>query len=141
MRMEAQPEALSGAGSTQSGIAAEVPAGEGVLRLFGIAGYLSLGLLVVAGLAFLLSVLTDAPLGAVGGAVLLFIVSSILDQISALGEIRNFLPTHFAQAYLGLLTTPMQFDDVVKGAISALSYFVIFCSIAFWHFTRKDVTS
>jgi ABC-2 type transport system permease protein len=125
----------------QSGIAAEVPAGEGVLRLFGIAGYLALGLLVVAGLAFLLSVLTDAPLGAVGGAVLLFIVSSILDQISALGEIRNFLPTHFAQAYLGLLTTPMQFDDVVKGAISALSYFVIFCSIAFWHFTRKDVTS
>ncbi|GHJ46360.1 ABC transporter permease [Catellatospora sp. TT07R-123] len=125
----------------QSGIAAEVPAGEGVLRLLAIAGYLGLTLLVVAGLAFLLSVLTDAPLGAVGGAVLLYIVSSILDQITALGTLRNLLPTHFAQAYLGLLTTPMQFDDVIKGAISAISYAAIFCALAFWRFSRKDVVS
>jgi ABC-2 type transport system permease protein len=125
----------------QSGIAAEVPAGEGVLRLLGVAGYLALGLLVVAGLAFLLSVLTDAPLGAVGGAVLLFIVSSILDQITALGNIRNFLPTHYAQAYLGLLTTPMQLDNIVKGAITAIAYASVFWSLAFWRFARKDITS
>ncbi|MBV1855378.1 ABC transporter permease [Catellatospora tritici] len=125
----------------QSGIAAEVPAGEGVLRLLSIAGYLGLTLLVVAGLAFLLSVLTDAPLGAVGGAVLLYIVSSILDQITALGTLRNFLPTHFSQAYLGLLTTPMQFDDVIKGAISAISYAAVFWGLAFWRFSRKDVVS
>ncbi|MDI1465820.1 ABC transporter permease [Catellatospora sp. KI3] len=125
----------------QSGIAAEVPAGEGVLRLLSIAGYLGLTLLVVAGLAFLLSVLTDAPLGAVGGAVLLYIVSSILDQITALGTLRNLLPTHFSQAYLGLLTTPMQFDDVIKGAISAISYAAIFWGLAFWRFSRKDVVS
>ena len=36
-----------------------------------VVGYLAVTLLVVAALAFLLSVLTDAPLGAVGGAVLL----------------------------------------------------------------------
>ena len=76
----------------QSGVSADVPPGEGLLRLLGVAGYMSITLLVVAGIAFLLSVLTDAPLGAVGGAVLLFIVSSILDQITALGELRNFLP-------------------------------------------------
>jgi ABC-2 type transport system permease protein len=125
----------------QSGIAADVPAGEGLLRLLGIAGYLSMTLLVVAGIAFLLSVLTDAPLGAVGGAVVLFIVSSILDQITALGELRNFLPTHFARSYLGLLTSPIQFDGMVKGIISALCYAVIFWGIAFFRFTRKDVTS
>lgn len=125
----------------QSGISADVPAGEGVLRLLGIAGYLSLTLLVVAGIAFLLSVLTDAPLGAVGGAVLLFILSSILDQITALGELRNFLPTHFARSYLGLLASPIQYDGMVKGAISAICYAVIFWGTAFWRFTRKDVTS
>lgn len=125
----------------QSGISADVPAGEGLLRLLGIAGYLSITLLVVAGIAFLLSVLTDAPLGAVGGAVLVFILSSILDQITALGELRNFLPTHFARSYLGLLASPIQYDGIVKGTISAVCYAAIFWGIAFWRFTRKDVTS
>ena len=125
----------------QSGVSADVPTGEGVLRLLGVAGYMSVTLLVVAGIAFLLSVMTDAPLGAVGGAVLLFIVSSILDQITALGELRNFLPTHFVRSYLGLLTTPMQFDGIVKGTILALAYAALFWGIAFWRFIRKDVTS
>lgn len=125
----------------QSGVSADLPPGEGLVRLLGVVGYMSLTLLVVAGIAFLLSVMTDAPLGAVGGAVLLFIVSSILDQITALGELRNYLPTHFVRSYLGLLTTPMQFDGIVKGAILALVYAALFWGIAFWRFIRKDVTS
>lgn len=124
-----------------STVAAEIPAGEGVLRLLGIIGYLAVILLVVAGLAFLLSVLTDAALGAVGGAVLLWILSGILDQITALGAIRDFLPTHYSDAWLGLLSTPMQTDDMVKGAISAICYATVFWSLAFYRFTRKDITS
>jgi ABC-2 type transport system permease protein len=124
-----------------STVAAEIPAGEGVLRLLGIIAYLAVILLVVAGLAFLLSVLTDAALGAVGGAVLLWILSGILDQITALGSIRDFLPTHYSDAWLGLLSTPMQTDDMVKGAISAICYATIFWSLAFYRFTRKDITS
>jgi ABC-2 type transport system permease protein len=98
-------------------------------------------LLVVAGLAFLLSVTTDAALGAVGGAVLLWILSGILDQIEALGTLRNLLPTHYSEAWIGLLSTPMQTDDLVKGAISAVAYATIFWGLAFWRFTRKDITS
>jgi ABC-2 type transport system permease protein len=124
-----------------STVAAEVPAGQGVLRLLAILAYLATMYSIVAGLAFLLSVLTDAALGAVGGAVLLWILSSILDQITALGTIRNFLPTHYSTAWLGLLSTPMQTDDVVKGAIAAVSYATIFWALAFWRFTRKDITS
>jgi len=125
----------------RSTVAAEIPAGEGLLRLLGILGYLAVVLLIVASLAFLLSVSTDAALGAVGGAVLLWILSSILDQITALGVLRGFLPTHFSTAWLGLLSTPTQTDDIVKGAISALSYATVFLALAFWRFTRKDVTS
>jgi ABC-2 type transport system permease protein len=124
-----------------STVAAEIPAGEGVLRLLAILGYLAVVLMVVAGLAFLLSVLTDAALGAVGGAVLLWILSGILDQITALGTIRDFLPTHYSSAWLGLLSTPMQTDDVVKGAVAAVTYATVFWSLAFWRFTRKDITS
>ncbi len=130
-----------GWGPLGSTIAAEIPPGEGLLRLLGIVGYLAVVMLVVAGLAFLLSVMTDAALGAVGGAVLLWILSGILDQIEALGVIRNFLPTHYSQAWLGLLSTPTQTDDIVRGTISAVVYATIFWSLAFYRFTRKDITS
>ncbi|HEY3010655.1 MAG TPA: ABC transporter permease subunit [Micromonosporaceae bacterium] len=125
----------------RSTVAADIPAGDGVLRLLLILAYLAVGLLVVAGVAFLLSVSTDAPLGAVGGAVLLVILSSILDQVTALGAIRSFLPTHFTDAWLGLLSTPMQTDDVVRGSISAVCYATVFWSLAWWRFLRKDIVS
>jgi ABC-2 type transport system permease protein len=124
-----------------STVAAEIPPGAGLLRLLGILAYLAVILLVVAGLAFLLSVTTDAALGAVGGAVLLWILSGILDQIEALGTLRNLLPTHYSEAWIGLLSTPMQTDDLVKGAISAVAYATVFWGLAFWRFTRKDITS
>ncbi|AEV88868.1 ABC transporter permease [Actinoplanes sp. SE50] len=124
-----------------STIAARIPPGQGVLRLLAILAYLAVILLVVAGLAFLLSVLTDAALGAVGGAVLLWILSSILDQITALGSIRTGLPTHYSDAWLGLLSTPVQTEDLAKGAISAIIYATLFWGTAFLRFTRKDVTS
>ncbi len=62
------------------------------VRLGIIVGYLMVSLLVVAAFAFALGVWTDAPLGAVGGAVLLMIVCTILDSITALGDVRQGLP-------------------------------------------------
>src|SRR6185503_16250688 len=118
-----------------STVATAVPAGAGLLRLLAIVAYLAVTLLVVAGLAILLSVLVDAALGAVGGAVLLWILSTILDQITALGSLRSALPTHYSDAWLGLLSTPPQVDDLVKGAIAAICYATLFWSLAFWRFT------
>jgi ABC-2 type transport system permease protein len=125
----------------RSTIADEIAQGPALVRLAAVTGYIAVTLLTVAALAFLLSVSTDAPLGAVGGAVVLQILSSILDQIEALGSIRNFLPTHYADAWIGLLSTPVQFDSIVRGGISALVYAVLFFGLAFWRFTRKDILS
>jgi len=52
---------------------------QALLRLAIIVGYLAVVMLFVAALGFLIGVYTDAPLGAVGGAVLLVIVSNILE--------------------------------------------------------------
>lgn len=130
-----------GWGPLRSTVSAELPPAEGLVRILAVVGYLAVTLLVVAALAFLLSTLTDAPLGAVGGAVLLVILSNILDQITALGGLRSLLPTHYTDAWLGLLATPMQVDDVVKGAISALVYASVFGALAWWRFARRDVLS
>ncbi|HEY7176108.1 MAG TPA: ABC transporter permease, partial [Micromonosporaceae bacterium] len=73
--------------------------------------------------------------------VLLQILSNILDQITALGSLRNYLPTHFEDAWLGLLSTPVQYTDMIKGALSVLVYAALFFGLAFWRFVRKDVVS
>jgi ABC-2 type transport system permease protein len=122
-------------------VAGEIATGPASVRLLAIVGYIAVTLLVVASLAFLLSVSTDAPLGAVGGAVMLHILSSILDQITALGSLRVVLPSHYADAWLGLLSNPVQVDDMVKGAISALAYATVFLAWAWYRFARKDVVS
>ncbi|MGH3748070.1 MAG: ABC transporter permease, partial [Micromonosporaceae bacterium] len=119
----------------------EVSAAEAVWRVLAAAGYIAVMLLPVAGLAFLLSVSTDAPLGAVGGAVFLHILSNILDAITALGDLRNLLPTRYSYAWIGLLSSPAQTDDMVRGALAAVAYTAVFFSLAWWRFMRKDVTS
>jgi ABC-2 type transport system permease protein len=125
----------------RSTISDQLSATEAVGRVAGVAGYIGLTLLVVGSLAFLLSVSTDAPLGAVGGAVLIHILSSILNQVQALGSIRDVLPTHFNQAWVGFLSTPVQIDGMVRGSISALAYSALFVGLAFWRFLRKDIVS
>ena len=68
-------------------------------------------------------------------------IDSITDQITALGNLRTVLPTHYADAWLGLLSSPMQTDDLVKGIIASLAYATVFFSLAWWRFLRKDVVS
>lgn len=119
----------------------EVAAGAAVWRVLGVAGYLFVTLLFVGSLALLLSVSTDAPLAAVGGAVLIQILSNILNAVTALGDLRDVLPTRYDQAWLGLLSTPPQFEEMTRGAVIALAYAAVFTVLAFWRFTRKDITS
>jgi ABC-2 type transport system permease protein len=95
----------------------------------------------VAGLALLLSVSTDAPLGAVGGAVMASIVSQIIDQIEDLGLIRDFLPTHYGDAWSALLATDVDWSDMTYGTFSAACYASLFLGLAAWRFRTKDITS
>ena len=112
-----------------------------VFRLVVVVLFMVLQLSWVAGLAFLLSVSTDAPLGAVGGAVLLTILSQILDQIDALADIRNFLPTHYGFAWTGTLSDPIRWDDMVRGGFAGVAYAVVFFGLGILKFRRKDITS
>jgi hypothetical protein len=58
-----------------------------------------------------------------------------------LGSLRVVLPTHYADAWLGLLFNPVQTDDMVKGAISALAYATAFLAWAWYRFARMDIVS
>jgi ABC-2 type transport system permease protein len=103
--------------------------------------YVAVYLSWVAGLALLLSVSTDAPLGAVGGAVLVSIISQILDQITALEDLRDYLPTHYGTAWSGLLGQTPDWSGMTRGIFSSLCYALVFSVLAAYRFHRKDVTS
>ena len=112
-----------------------------LLRLGVIVVYLFLSLLFVAALAFLIGVLTDAPLGAVGGAVLITIVSNILDSITALGSLRQALPTHEQFAWAEALQRDIAWSGMATGALWSIAYTVVLLAVAFVLFERKDVLS
>lgn len=98
-------------------------------------------LLFVLALAFFVGVLTDAPLGAVGSAVMLTIVSSILDSIEPLGAVREGLPTHAQFAWADALQRDVQWDQMATGSLWAVGYAVVLITAAFVVFSRKDILS
>jgi ABC-2 type transport system permease protein len=119
----------------------ELPYGTALARTGITLVYILITLLVVAGVAFLLSVSTDSPLGAVGGAVGLVIVSTILDQVTALGSWREILPTHWQFAWLDAFSVQLSWGAMVEGAAVSVSYALVLFALAFRHFRRKDIVS
>ena len=125
----------------QSPLGGTFTTGVGLQRLLIVVCYVSAQSLLVAALAFLLSVLTDAPLGAVGGATMLVVVSNILDSITALDPYRQFLPTHFQYSWLDALGQSVVWDDMMRGTGLVLVYSAVFFALAWWRFQEKDILS
>lgn len=111
------------------------------VRLAVIVAYLFVSLAFVAAVAFFAGVLTDAPLAAVGSAVLVTIVSNILDSIPALGDLRQALPTHEQFAWAEALQPDIVWSGMVSGALWSIMYAVVLLSASFVLFSRKDVLS
>ncbi|URM98375.1 ABC transporter permease [Actinomadura madurae] len=118
-----------------------VPVSTALGRMAIIIGYSLIAQLVVAALAFLLSVTTDSPLGAVGGAVGLVIVSNILDAVTALGSWRDFLPTHWMYSWMDALQPQIQWTGMAKGTAISVTYSLVLFALAFRRFRTRDIVS
>ncbi|MEU3435537.1 ABC transporter permease [Streptomyces sp. NPDC006863] len=116
-------------------------AGDTVPRLAIVVAFIFVSQLVTAGLAFWLSTRTDAPLGAVGGAVFLTIVGNVLDAVTALGSWRDFLPAHWQFAWADALQPQLEWGGMIKGAAVSVTYALILFALAFRGFSRKDIVS
>ena len=123
------------------GTGTELTAGPALGRMLIVVAYVLVSELAVAGLAFLLSVCTDSPLGAVGGAVGLMIVSAILDQVTALGPWRQVLPSHFQFAWLDAMAPQLSWAAMAEGAAVSAGYALVLVALAFRRFQRKDILS
>ncbi|WP_395296560.1 ABC transporter permease [Kitasatospora hibisci] len=118
-----------------------LPAGEALPRLAIAVAFVLLSEVVIAALAFWLSTATDAPLGAVGGAVFASIVTGVLDAVTALGDLREWLPAHWQYAWADALQPQPEWGGMLQGVSLSLSYAVVLLALAFRGFARKDVVS
>ncbi|MFB7994118.1 ABC transporter permease [Streptomyces sp. NPDC055144] len=116
-------------------------AGTAAQRLIVVIAYIFVSQLVTAGLAFWLSTKTDAPLGAVGGAVGLTIVGNVLDAVTALGDWRDFLPAHWQFAWADAIQPRPEWGGMIQGTAVSVTYAVILFALAFRGFRRKDIVS
>ncbi|MFF3376907.1 ABC transporter permease [Streptomyces sp. NPDC002680] len=119
----------------------EIGQGDAAQALLITVAYIFVSQLVTAGLAFWLSTRTDAPLGAVGGAVGLTIVGNVLDSVTALGDWRDFLPAHWQYAWLDVVQPKPDYTDMIQGVSISVTYALVLFALAFRGFARKDVVS
>ncbi|MEC4019777.1 ABC transporter permease [Streptomyces sp. H27-D2] len=133
--------AAYGWGDLQMPTGGALPAGTALLRLGVIVAFIFVSQLVTAALAFWLSTVTDAPLGAVGGAIGLTIVGNILDAVTALGSWRDFLPAHWQFAWADALQPQLEWSGMIKGTAVSVAYALVLFALAFRGFRRKDIVS
>ncbi|MEU9557171.1 ABC transporter permease [Streptomyces fumanus] len=118
-----------------------LPAGTATGRLALTVAYVFVSQLVTAALAFWLSTRTDAPLGAVGGAVGLTIIGSVLDEVTALGDWRSLLPAHWQYAWLDAVQPRLDPAGMIQGSSLSVTYALVLFALAFRGFARKDIVS
>ncbi|MET7696657.1 MULTISPECIES: ABC transporter permease [unclassified Streptomyces] len=116
-------------------------AGTAAQRLLVVVAYVFVSQLVTAGLAFWLSTKTDAPLGAVGGAVGLTIVGNVLDAVTALGDWRDFLPAHWQFAWADAVQPTPEWGGMIQGTAISITYALVLFALAFRGFRHKDIVS
>ena len=129
-----------GPGGMQVPNGPRVDLGETLARLALTTAVTPFGLLWAAALGLLLTVLTDSPLAAAGGVVVVTIVSTTLDQVQALKDFRLWLPTHDAFAYQQFLLQPIDLRPVADALVNGLLWVVVLGTLASWWFHRKDIT-
>ncbi|MCW2921652.1 MAG: hypothetical protein JWL76_1526 [Thermoleophilia bacterium] len=122
-------------------VGGELAADVGLQRVLLASAYVFITLLPFAAIALLFATILDSPLGSVGVAVGVAVVSQILDVVPTLGAVRVVLPTHYALAWTDLFVDPPLPDELAAGTLQAAVFTVTACAGAWYRFSRRDIAS
>jgi ABC-2 type transport system permease protein len=103
--------------------------------------YVAFGFTALLALGTLFSTLTDTAASAIGATIGVYIVSEILDAITAIGRIRYGFPTHYADAWTSMFTESRFSHEMLTGVVVQIVYFVVAGAAALVVFRRKDIRS
>ncbi|HEV8286987.1 MAG TPA: ABC transporter permease subunit [Chitinophagaceae bacterium] len=117
--------------------------------------FAALGLITVAALAFMFSVFADNSVGPIVATVCVIIVFTILTQLQIPFYDETIKPYLFTTHMLGWkgffyvkgnegVTVDGSIEDfsqIIKSALVLIGYTLVFLSIAFWYFNKKNILS
>jgi ABC-2 type transport system permease protein len=115
--------------------------GPAFVRLLLVVAYVTAFLAALGAIGLFVSALTEQPMGATIGVVLISTTMWILDAITQLGWLHPWLLVHQQAAFADLLRDPVLWDNMRLGLLTDLAYAVVFASAAWARFATKDVTS
>lgn len=118
-----------------------VPLADGVVRIAGVAAYVALSLTGLVAVGLFLSTLTEVPVGAMAGTVVVAIVSAVLDTLPQLSAIHPALLTHHWLDFAEFLRVEVDWTVLGEGLAVQAAWVAVFGSLAWSRFTTADVTS
>lgn len=114
---------------------------DAVGRLIVVVGYAALMMLTIAAIGLFISTLTEVPIAAMAATLAIAITMQVLVAVPQLHALRPVLISGAFLDFADLLRDPLSFGGLRHGALLALAYLVIFCSLAWARFGTKDITS
>ena len=112
-------------------------------RYFAAFGFAGISMITVAALAFLLSVFAENSIGPIISAMSIIIVFTILTSmdIPFFNVLKPFLFTNHMLNWKGFFERPVDYGEVLKSAFILVAHIVIFVSLTFYIFQKKDILS
>jgi ABC-2 type transport system permease protein len=101
--------------------------------------YVALGSGALVRIAILVSVATENVLAAVAAGIGTYIVSDILNALSALQRIRPVLPTEYYDKWTQLFLPGASLSGMTHGVIVQVSWMAVTIGLAFYVFSQKDI--
>jgi len=117
---------------------------EDILWRFVIAyGIASLSMMVVTSLAFFFSSLVENAIGPIVSTMAVIIVFYILSaiDIELLQSLKPYLFTTYMQSWRVIFTTPVEMTELYQAIVVLSLHIIVFLSLTFYLFSRKDITS
>jgi ABC-type transport system involved in multi-copper enzyme maturation permease subunit len=118
-----------------------VSLGAGVLRVLMVALFAAGAMASLGAIGLAASTMTQHPVGAIAGVLIITVASEICDQLPQLSAIHSYLPTHYWLSWDGLFGSPVDWSGVEHGLVSFGLYAVIFGAIAWAKLTSADITT
>jgi ABC-2 type transport system permease protein len=117
--------------------------GDVLWRYAGAYGFAALSMIMVAALAFFLSVFAENSIGPIIAAMSVIIVSTILTtmDIPFFNAIKPYLFTNHMLNWKGFFERPVDYAEVLKSSLVLLGHIVFFVSLGIFIFRRKDILS
>ncbi len=112
-------------------------------RFFAAYGFASLGMSVVAGLAFLFSSLVENAIGPIISTMAIIIIFVILSalNIEFFQNIKPYLFTNYILSWKLFFDDPVDLSEVLKAVTVLLVHIVFLFSLTLFLFKRKDILS